>query len=290
MGTVCDEAAEDRRQKVFLKSGTEFNPELEDKLAAEAERGYDLSEAMWRIRTRPLLPDSPKSHPRQEGFTKPAFPRLVRSHLPRQVGAVPQKTIRGKWLRVDTPEWEPLLNLAPDHVVDFMWMGTVRLVDGTRLQVYKHYWTRRYLHLAADGRAFAFVPKTRYEEVNPPWLLMRVLKEELDPELGYSVRQNVWPDDAEISFARSATKHRISRQRSLYVIEHCGFQVVERRRNPADTGVDTRIGFFGDDLEGVPLEVVAAERDEEDFLVIHSMNLRQRHRGLYEEACSWRKG
>ncbi len=73
---------------------------------------------------------------------------------------MPQKPIRGKWLRVDAPEWEPLLNLARDHVVDFMWMGTVRLVDGTRLQVYKHYWTRRYLHLSEDDRAFVFVPKT----------------------------------------------------------------------------------------------------------------------------------
>jgi hypothetical protein len=203
---------------------------------------------------------------------------------------VPQKPIRGKWLRVDAPEWEPLLNLAPDHVIDFMWMGTVQLVDGTRLQAYKHYWTRRYLHLSEDRRAFVFVPKTRYEEVNPPWLLMRVLRKELDPEDRYSVRQNVWPEEAEIHFARSATKHRISRERSLHVIEECGFQIVERRRNPADTGVDRRVGFFGDDLEGVALEVVAAERGEEDFLVIHAMNLRDRHLGFYEEARAWRKG
>lgn len=48
------------------------------------------------------------------------------------------------------PEWEPLLNFAPDHIDDFMWMYSVDLKDGTRLQAYKHYWTRRYLHL--DGR------------------------------------------------------------------------------------------------------------------------------------------
>jgi len=109
-----------------------------------------------------------------------------------------RKAIRGRLLKVDAPEWEPLLNLAPDHVDDFMWMGTVQLTDGTRLQVYKHYWTRSSLRLAADGRAFVFVPKTRYEEVNPPWLLMRVLRKELDPGLRYSVRQNVWPEEAEI--------------------------------------------------------------------------------------------
>ena len=199
------------------------------------------------------------------------------------------KPQRGKILRVDAPEWEPLLNLAPDHVDDFMWMGTVQLTDGTRLQMYKHYWTRGYLHLAEDGRAFVFVPKTRYEEVNPPWLLMRVLRQLVDPDLRYSVRQNVWPEEAEISFARSATKHRISRERSLYVIEHCGFQLVERCWNRAESGLDRRVTFLGDDIEGVALEVTAAERDEEHFLVIHAMNLRDTHRGFYEEARQWAK-
>ena len=202
---------------------------------------------------------------------------------------MPQKPVRGKWLRIDAPEWEPLLNLAPDHVVDFMWMGTVRLIDGTRLQVYKHYWTRRHLHLSEDGSAFVFVPKTRYEEVNPPWLLMRVLRQLVDPELRYSVRQNVWPEEARISFARSATKHRISRERSLHVVEHCGFQIVKRTWTRANSAVDQRVVFLGDDLEQVPLEVIAVEHEEDEFLVIHAMNLRSRFRGFYEEARSWAK-
>lgn len=196
--------------------------------------------------------------------------------------------MRGKWLRVDAPEWEPLLNLAPDHVIDFMWMGTVQLVDGTRLQVYKHYWTRRYLHLTEDGRAFVFVPKTRYEEVNPPWLLMRVLGTELDPELRYSVRQNVWPAEVRINFARSATKYRISRERSLYIIERCGIQYVDNHWGPK-SDVDQRVVFVGDDLEGVALEVIAVEQEEDEFMVIHAMDLRNRFQGLYEEARSWEK-
>jgi len=199
------------------------------------------------------------------------------------------KPIRGRTLKVDAPEWEPLLNFAPDHVEDFMWMETVQLTDGTRLQAYKHYWTRRYLHLSEDGRAFVFVPKTRYEEVNPPWLLMRVLRTELDPELRYSVRQNVWPEEARITFARSATKHRISRERSLYVIDRCGLQIVERQWKPTHARPDRRVTFLGTDLEGVPLEVMAAEREEKEFLVIHAMDLRDRHRGLYEEARLWQK-
>jgi hypothetical protein len=199
------------------------------------------------------------------------------------------KPIRGRPLRIQAPEWEPLLNLALDHVHDFMWMYSIELKDGTRLQVYKHYWTREYLHLAEDGRAFVYVPKTRYEEVNPPWLLMRVLRTELDPGLRYSVGQNVWPEEARITFARSATKHRISRERSLYVIERSGLQLVDRYRNPANSGVDQRIYFLGDDLEEVPLEVVAVELDEEEFTVIHAMKLRNRFRGLYEGASLWAK-
>jgi hypothetical protein len=33
-----------------------------------------------------------------------------------------------------------------------MWMFEVRLSDGTPLHAYKHIDTRRYLHLASDGR------------------------------------------------------------------------------------------------------------------------------------------
>ena len=47
--------------------------------------------------------------------------------------------------------------------------------------------------------------------------------------------------------------------------------------------------FFGNDLEGVPLEVVGVELDEEEFRVIHSMDLRDRNRVYYEEALVWEK-
>jgi hypothetical protein len=200
-----------------------------------------------------------------------------------------QRLQRGRPVRVDAPEWEPLLNLAPDHVGDFMWMYALELSDGTRLQAYKHYWTRNYLYLSDDGRAFTYVKSGRYEEVSPPWLLMRVLGKELDSSLRYSVRQNVWPEEAEITFARSATKHRISRERSLYVIEHCGIPFVDRCWNSADSERDPRVLFVGNDLEGVALEVMAAEREEDEFLVIHAMDLRGRFQGLYEEARKWEK-
>lgn len=53
------ESKKQNREKIFLKSGEEFTPELEAELVAEAERGYDLSKARRRIRTRPLFPGSP---------------------------------------------------------------------------------------------------------------------------------------------------------------------------------------------------------------------------------------
>jgi hypothetical protein len=156
------------------------------------------------------------------------------------------------------------------------------------VQAYKHYWNRDYLHLDNEGRTFVYAGNERYEEVNPPWLLTRVLGVELEKR--YSVRQNVWPENPSIEFARSATRHRISRERSLYVIEQCGIQFVERRRSENwGQGPDKRAFFFGDDLEGVALEIVAAENLEEEFTVIHAMNLRHKYLGLYEEAKEWRK-
>jgi len=118
---------------------------------------------------------------------------------------------------------------------------------------------------------------------------MRVMRKELDPKLRYSVRQNVWPEEADITFARSATKHRISRERSLHVIQHCGLQLVDRFRNSRTSDVDRRVYFLGHDLEEVALEVVAAEMEEDEFSVIHAMELRDRFRVLYEEARRWEK-
>jgi hypothetical protein len=59
------ESKKQNREKIFLKSGEEFTPELEAELVAEAERGYDLSKARRRIRTRPLLPGSPMPRPKK---------------------------------------------------------------------------------------------------------------------------------------------------------------------------------------------------------------------------------
>jgi len=46
-----------KRDRIFLKSGVELTPQLEDELAAEAERGYDLSKAKLHILRQPVLAD-----------------------------------------------------------------------------------------------------------------------------------------------------------------------------------------------------------------------------------------
>jgi len=58
---------------------------------------------------------------------------------------------RGKTVDRETPDWQPLLDLAPEHRDDFMWMFEVELDNGERVHAFKHYWTRRYLHLDLEG-------------------------------------------------------------------------------------------------------------------------------------------
>jgi hypothetical protein len=79
------------------------------------------------------------------------------------------------------PEWQPLLDLlaeaADDEsrvLNDFMWMHSVRLEDGRLLQAYKHYWTRRYVHLDSDGNAFVYTPYG-YLQGSPQWELEMAL-------------------------------------------------------------------------------------------------------------------
>jgi hypothetical protein len=88
-----------------------------------------------------------------------------------------------------------------------------------------------------------------------------------------------------IRWSRSATKHRVTRARSAFVIGHCG--LVFRVPPPAGD-LDERLLFLGDDEEGGALEVMAVELQGGGLYVIHAMNLRQRYRPQYEEAKRWR--
>lgn len=195
------------------------------------------------------------------------------------------KPIRGKILRVHAPEWEPLRNLAPDHADDFMWMHEVQLEDGTRLHAYRHYETRRYLHLDHSGSAFAFVGgedgDPRYEEVDSQRLLDLALGR--PDERATIFRQNLSEEFKRLRWACSATKHRISRNRILHVLEHC-HGILEEGPPPGSLRAKAiRQVFLGEDSAGMPLEVIAIRTHRANLMVIHAMKLRSRYWTTYEE-------
>jgi len=91
----------------------------------------------------------------------------------------------------------------------------------------------------------------------------------------------------EIRFANSATRHGIARARSRYVVEHCGQAIsVPAAMDPKWQA--ERLLFLGDDMNGIPLEVMGIELEEENLLVIHAMKLRRRYRDLYHAAIPYR--
>lgn len=79
-----------------------------------------------------------------------------------------------------------------------------------------------------------------------------------------------------IRWAKSAAKHRISRSRSGHVVKTT--DTIIRQPAAADSALaDDRIVFLGPDPNGVLLEVIAVEL-EEDLLIIHAMKMRPQYR------------
>lgn len=185
--------------------------------------------------------------------------------------------------------------LAPEHLGDFMWMHEIELEDGTRLHAYKHYETRRYLHLDHGGRAFVFAwdenrgvdEDSEYEEADPQWLLELVLAR--PDERANLFRQNVAAEFKRLRWARSATKHRISRKRIRYVLEHCLLIFEEDPLSAHPWARDKRLVFLGEDSGGIALEVIAVETSHGNLLAIHAMELRARYSRAYEEVRRWSK-
>lgn len=87
------------------------------------------------------------------------------------------RVFKGEATQGDTPDWSPLLNLVGERVTgDFMWMFEVTLANGAKLQAYKHVDTRRYVHLAPDGEAFAYEQPDRYRNVAAAGVLAAVFR------------------------------------------------------------------------------------------------------------------
>ncbi len=186
--------------------------------------------------------------------------------------------------RREEPAWEPLLELAPEDIDDFMWMGEVELTDGGRVQMYKHYWTRRYIHLDLGGRCFVWLDEDRYEEVDAEWLLPHVFA--YRESRANIVRRNEWIDGKRIGWARSATKHRVSRERSLFVVRHAGICFALEDEREYD---NSRVVFLGGDQDGERIEVIAAIVEPWGrLLILHAMPMRKKYGRDYVEAISWR--
>lgn len=86
-----------------------------------------------------------------------------------------------------------------------------------------------------------------------------------------------------ISFTRSATKHRVPRAVSVRIVHEAS---VRFRPKPGSGRSGPRILFLGDDDQGNPVEVIAAEDGPIDLIVNHAMPMRERYRREYEEAQS----
>jgi hypothetical protein len=97
--------------------------------------------------------------------TLPATIMTVATKQPKQKKPRRKKPRDGDFINYEQPVWEPLLGLARIYVDEFMWMGEIELDNGTRLQAYKHYWTRRYLYLDGEGSAWFYREDGRYEQL-----------------------------------------------------------------------------------------------------------------------------
>jgi hypothetical protein len=87
------------------------------------------------------------------------------------------RLVTGDITQGDTPSWTALEELLEEELLgDFMWMFEVLLEDGTRLNAYKHRSTRRYFHLADDGRAFYYVSGDSYRQVDRPTAILSVFR------------------------------------------------------------------------------------------------------------------
>jgi len=115
-------------------------------------------------------------------------------------------TIHGRSLHSDAPNWQPLVDLVGSSLAEwFMWMFDIELADGEKVHAYKHIATRRYLHLAEDGRAFFYAGGERYCEALGHHAIREAFAgwESTSPE----------PDDtlAHVALLRHATERAVRR-------------------------------------------------------------------------------
>jgi hypothetical protein len=78
-----------------------------------------------------------------------------------------------------------------------------------------------------------------------------------------------------IGHTRSSTRHRVSRQRSRYVLESNSLIFAEAAAG-GSVLADRRLVFLGADQHGELLEVMAIETADGALLIIHAQPIRDR--------------
>lgn len=84
-------------------------------------------------------------------------------------------------------------------------------------------------------------------------------------------------------FARSATRHRVSKDSIRYVITNYRVRFEEPPPGSQPGARSARLVHLGDDADGQALEVMAIQLPARDLLVIHAMPLRNKYKQQYEE-------
>lgn len=88
--------------------------------------------------------------------------------------------------------------------------------------------------------------------------------------------------DTGVRLARSATRHRVSKDSIRHVIAN--FRLRFEEPPPAGGRARAnRIVYLGEDAQGQVLEVMAVETDNHEMLVIHAMPLRSKYKQKYEQ-------
>jgi hypothetical protein len=95
--------------------------------------------------------------------------------------------------------------------------------------------------------------------------------------------KNAKIEHIEVRFARSATRHRITKDSIRHVIARYRVRIEESPPAGGPASLSARLLYLGEDAKGQELEVMAVLLESGQQLVIHAMPMRAKYRRRYEE-------